>query len=69
VVISNFIALPFAYYLSNYILDVGWIYRTDLNITLFLISSLVSIFAAALAVGVQSLKAALADPVKSLRYE
>jgi putative ABC transport system permease protein len=69
VIISNIIALPFAYYLSSYLVNVGWVYKTELNISLFVVAALVSILAAILAVGIQSIKAAMANPVESLRYE
>jgi putative ABC transport system permease protein len=69
VIISNIIALPFAYYFSSYLINVGWVYKTELNISLFIAAAVVSVLAALLAVGIQSVKAAMANPVESLRYE
>jgi len=68
VLISNIIALPIAYYLMN-----GWLqefaYRINLGFGAFAFSALLSLVIAALTVFYQSLKAAVANPVKSLRYE
>ena len=69
VIIANIIALPIAYYLSNFLITVGWIYKTDLSAYLFLTAAGVSIVSALMAIGIQSVKAAMANPVKSLRYE
>ena len=69
VIIANIIALPIAYYLSNFLITVGWIYKTDLSAYLFLTAAGVSIISALMAIGIQSVKAAMANPVKSLRYE
>ena len=69
VIIANIIALPIAYYLSNFLITVGWIYKTDLSASLFLIAAIVSIISALMAIGIQSVKAAIANPIESLRYE
>jgi putative ABC transport system permease protein len=44
-------------------------YRTDIGLTTFLFSGIAALAIAVLTVGVQSIKAALANPVDSLRYE
>jgi len=69
VLVADLIALPVAYYLSEYIVDFAWVYRIDLSGSLFLFTAGVSIIAALSAVGVQSIKSARANPVESLRYE
>ena len=69
VIISNIIALPLAYYLSDYVINVGWVYKSDLTIALFALSFALSILSALLAVGFQSIKAAVSNPIKALRYE
>jgi putative ABC transport system permease protein len=69
VVVANIVALPIAYYLSSYLINVGWIYKTNLNASLFIFAAIVSIISALLATGIQSVKAALANPIDSLRYE
>jgi putative ABC transport system permease protein len=69
VVISDLIALPFAYYLSEYLMNIAWVYKTDVSVSLFLAAATVSIIAALSAVGIQSVKSALANPIEALRYE
>ena len=66
---ADILALPAAYFLSDYFINIGWIYKTDLNISLFILSALISGISALGAIVVQSGKAALADPIKALRYE
>jgi putative ABC transport system permease protein len=44
-------------------------YRTPIGLGSFLLAFFVSVLAALLTVSHQSLKAALADPIRSLRYE
>jgi putative ABC transport system permease protein len=68
VLIANAVAAPIAYFamlkwLQNYA------YMTSINFWIFLFSAAISFVIALLTVGYQSIKAALADPVKSLRYE
>lgn len=65
---ANLIAWPMAYYAMNRWLQ-GFAYRTGLRLDLFVLAGFISLFAAALPNVYQSLKAAVADPVKALRYE
>jgi putative ABC transport system permease protein len=44
-------------------------YRSSLNPLLFLLAGLLSLVIAALPVSYQAIKAAVADPIDSLRYE
>jgi putative ABC transport system permease protein len=69
VLVANIIAFPGAYYLSEYFLNVGWVYKTDLSVSLFIIAAAVSFVSALFAITVQSVKAAQANPVEALRYE
>ena len=69
VAIADLIALPFAYYASEYLTSFAWVYRTDVNASLFLAAAAVSVIAALSAVGVQSIRSARANPVEALRYE
>lgn len=68
VILSFVFALPVAYYLS-----LGWLdnfaYRTDIGVWVFLETMFISLLLCSLAVMVQTARAALANPVKSLRYE
>ena len=68
VLIANVIAWPTAYYFMDKWLQ-NFEYRIDINIILFVIAGVVSLFIALLTVSYQTIKAASANPVNSLRYE
>lgn len=68
VIAANLIAWPVAYYAMDRWMQ-NFAYRTTLGIWPFLLSAVLALAIALLTVSVQSLKAALADPVESLRYE
>lgn len=68
VIISNIIAWPIAYYIMNKWLE-DFVYRIDINLLYFLLAGLVTLIIAILTVSFQSIKAAVANPIKSLRYE
>jgi putative ABC transport system permease protein len=68
VLIANVIAIPLAWYSMNQWLD-SFAYHVDLRWTTFLIASVSSILIAWLTMSYQSLKAASANPVESLRSE
>jgi putative ABC transport system permease protein len=68
ILISNLIAWPVAYYVMNRWLQ-GFVYRTNINIWIFFLSAATALLIALLTVSLQSLKAALANPAHSLRYE
>jgi putative ABC transport system permease protein len=68
VVIAGAVAFPVAYLAINRWLET-FAYRTDITLTLFLLSGLVVLIIALVTVSYQSIKAALANPVDSLRYE
>ncbi|RPI73267.1 MAG: ABC transporter permease [Ignavibacteriales bacterium] len=68
VLIANIIAWPFAYFFMKDWLN-DFAYRIDLNIGFFILSGLIALVVALLAVTYQAVKAASANPVKSLRYE
>lgn len=65
---ANIIALPIAYYFMEQWLN-NFAYRVDLSAWLFVISAVIAVSIAFITVSYQAAKAALADPVKSLRYE
>jgi putative ABC transport system permease protein len=69
VAMGDLIGLPFAYYLSHYLVNIAWVYKTDVSVLLFIATTGVSVIAALSAVGIQSIKSARANPVKALRYE
>jgi len=68
VLVSNFIAWPVTYYLMNQWLQ-DFAYRTHMDLSVFIFSTLAALAIALLTVSFQSIKAALANPADSLRYE
>ena len=66
--IAFIIATPFAYYFMHEWLQ-NFSYRIELGIGIFMIAILFSVLIAWIAVGYRALRAALANPVKSLRTE
>ncbi|AFD05409.1 ABC transporter permease [Solitalea canadensis] len=68
VIISFFIATPLAYYFMS-----GWLqrfeYRTEMSWWIFVFAGLAAILITLLTVSYQAIKAAIANPVKSLRTE
>lgn len=68
VIVANLIAWPLSYLALNRWLQ-EFPYRTDIKLWLFLGTGLVTFLVAILTVGYQSIRAAIANPVESLRYE
>jgi putative ABC transport system permease protein len=68
VVISNIIAWPIAYYSMNSWLQ-DFAYRIDIELLIFLATAILSILIALFTVSFKTTKAAIANPVESLRYE
>jgi putative ABC transport system permease protein len=68
VTVANLIAWPFAYFIMNNWLST-FAYRINLGILAFLIPGGCALIIAILTVSVQSVKAALANPVDSLKTE
>jgi putative ABC transport system permease protein len=68
VLISNLIAWPVAYFLMNRWLQ-DFAYRVDISFWLFPLAGLLVLVVALLTVLYQAIKAALVNPVKSLKYE
>ena len=68
VLISCVIAFPVAYFMMSDWLS-NFAYRTGINVFVFIIAALLTILIALFTVSYQAVKAALANPVKSLRYE
>jgi putative ABC transport system permease protein len=65
---ANIIAWPIAYYSMNKWLQ-NFAYRINIGLWMFIISAVVALVIALLTVSFQSIKAATANPVDSLRYE
>jgi len=68
VFVASIISWPIAYLAMNKWLQ-SFAYRIDIGIWIFLISAVFTILIAFLTVSYQSVKAATANPVESLRYE
>lgn len=69
VLAANIIAWPVTYLLMNNYWLVNFPFKINLSIFIFLSAGLISLFIALLTVSFQSIKAALANPVDSLRNE
>jgi len=68
VVIANVIAWPIAYFaMSNWLQDFA--YRVGISWLIFTVAAVLSVLIALFTVSFQASKAAMANPVKSLRYE
>ncbi len=68
VVVANIISWPIAYFLMNSWLE-NFAYRTNLELTSFILAGCAALFIALLTVGYQTVKAAYRNPVDSLHYE
>ena len=68
VLIANIIAWPLAYYLMNNWLN-NFAYRTDITLWVFILSGIIVLLIALLTVCYHAIKAAMANPIESLRYE
>ena len=67
-VVASIIAFPVAWYFMNKWLE-DFAYRITINWTVFIIAALCTLLVALLTVSFQAIKAAIANPVKSLRTE
>jgi putative ABC transport system permease protein len=68
IIIAIGIAIPVAYYFMNKWLQ-DFAYRTNISWVVFVITAIIAISIALLTISFQAIKAALANPVKSLRTE
>ncbi len=68
VLIANFVAWPIAYFLMQNWLQ-NFSYRINMGIGIFVFAGIIALSIALFTISFQAIKAALADPVKSLRYE
>jgi len=68
VIMANVIAWPIAYYIMNKWLQ-DFAYRIDIGWWMFALSGGIALVIALATVSFQAIKAAIANPVKSLRYE
>jgi putative ABC transport system permease protein len=68
VVFATIIAWPLTWYVMNNWLD-NFAYRIDPGLMTFVLSTIIAFIIAVLTVSYQARKAAIANPVKSLKYE
>jgi putative ABC transport system permease protein len=68
VLVANIIAWPIAYFAMNKWLD-NFAYRINIGWMAFLLTAVLTSMIALLTVSYQSIKAAVANPADSLRYE
>jgi putative ABC transport system permease protein len=68
IVVAFLLATPLSWYIMDNWLQ-GFAYRINLNVGVFLISGIVAVAVSWLTVSYQSVKAAMMNPVKSLRSE
>ncbi len=69
VVIANIIALPISYYLMNMMIKFMFSYPVKIGADIFLVTFFATLIVAFITVTSQTLKAAQASPVQSLKYE
>ncbi len=68
IIVGSVIAIPVAWYMMNHWLQ-NFVFRINMSAGIFIVAILLSIIIAWLAVGYKSIKAAIANPVDSLRSE
>jgi putative ABC transport system permease protein len=68
VLVANVFAWPLAYFFMHRWLQ-NFAYRSKLGLDIFILSGLAALLFSLLTVGYQCMKAAMANPVDSLRYE
>jgi putative ABC transport system permease protein len=68
VIFANVLAWPLAYYAMSRWLR-SFAYRIDVQVWGFLLAGVIAAVIALLTVSLQAVKAAVANPVESLRYE
>ncbi len=68
IAVANLIAWPLAYYLMMQWLN-NFVYKTGIGPGVFLLASGLTLFVVVITISYQTIKAAVANPVDSLRYE
>jgi putative ABC transport system permease protein len=69
VLVSNLIAWPVTYYVMRNYWLANFPFRIPISLLTFVMAGIIALFIALLTVSYQSIKAAVANPVESLRYE
>ncbi len=68
IIVANVVAWPIAYYFMNKWLQ-NFAYKAHISLLIFFLSGTLALIIATLTIGYQTIKAATANPVDSLRYE
>jgi putative ABC transport system permease protein len=68
VVLANVVAWPLAWFIMNKWLQ-NFAYRIEISLWIFVLSGGIALILAMATVSLQAIKAAVADPIKSIRYE
>jgi len=68
IIIAIILSIPLSWWMMNKWLQ-GFAYRVDISWWVFVLSAIIAILTAILSVSFQSYRAAIANPVKSLRTE
>jgi putative ABC transport system permease protein len=69
VLLANVIAWPVSYYVMRNYWLANFPFRIPISFLTFVVAGIIGFFIALLTVSYQSIKAAVANPVESLRYE
>jgi len=68
ILIAFVLSVPLSYYIMDQWLE-SFAYRIEIGISVFLIAGLIALLISWITVSYQSIKAAIANPIKSLRSE
>ncbi|HEX9970495.1 MAG TPA: hypothetical protein VGD14_00355, partial [bacterium] len=68
ILLATMIAWPVGYFVMNKWLQ-DFAYRVNMEILIFILSGIMAVLIALVTVSYQAIKAALANPVESLKYE
>jgi putative ABC transport system permease protein len=68
IIIANIVAVPLSWFIMNKWLQ-NFAYRVNIGIWIFILSASLALIIALITVSYQSIKAAVVNPVESLRYE
>ena len=68
IIVANVVAWPLAWYFMNKWLDT-FAYHIDMDVLVYILAAIAAILIALITVSAQTIKAAMSNPAKTLRYE
>jgi putative ABC transport system permease protein len=68
IIVAFIIAVPASYYLSTLWLS-NFAYQAEIGVSIFLLAGIIALILAVITVSYHTIKAAITNPVNSLRYE